>query len=244
MTVVQLGISGKHFPRVLRSRAIHEAGHAVFIWRGKEVIDGDRFDDSLADFREVLINPHDWDEHGDLPPLQLSGGALRENAGAVVMRSCRLTVPCARGLTGLPRVQHRAMINHAKLRAAAEVTTLLAGPIAQTRLADGDDWFDWRTWLDEQERAGDTENEDVARALAIAESELCRGPRQTVRYLDNAVEQIEATLTGDVRYVRAINALAGELLARLRLDHDMAVSVMREAWRGGDIAAAQECHSV
>jgi hypothetical protein len=89
--------------------------------------------------------------------------------------------------------------------------------------------FDWSHEL-EYEQAADIVGGDLITAFAIAEQELCRGHRQTVAAMDNAVRCIEAKLDCDGRYLRTIEALAAVLSKRFYLDHDEAVALMRAAW--------------
>lgn len=52
--------------RQLRVRAIHEAGHAVFMWRTGEVLYGDNWSDRIAPFEAIILSPYVGD---DVPPL-------------------------------------------------------------------------------------------------------------------------------------------------------------------------------
>jgi hypothetical protein len=214
----------------IRRRAIHEAGHAVFMWRGGETLYGDRFNDRLAPFDEILVNRYDYSEEGGLPSLMLEDGRTLFSIGAVVHVRRGLPVPVARSITGLSRAQHRALIAEAKLGAQVSMINFLAGPVVQEHfraIRDADErYFSWIDALEDEE----TTDGDVTRAFAIAEQELCRGPRQTVATMDNAVQHIQAKLDGDKRYLRTIEALADALGKQFRLEHDEAVAVMCAAW--------------
>jgi hypothetical protein len=216
----------------IRRRAVHEAGHAVFMWRGGETIYGDRFNDRLAPFDEILVNPYDFPEKGrSMPPLRLEDGRTELAKGAVVSRG-RPRVPDVRRMTGPSRAKHRTLIAEAKLRAQVSMIDLLAGPVVETHFCAA--WkgyepiFDWLMELEHEE--ANEFNGDVRQAFAIAEQELCRGHQQTVATMNNAVQRIQAKLDGEERYLRAIEALADALSKQFRLDHDEAVAVMCAAW--------------
>lgn len=216
----------------VRRRAVHEAGHAVFIWRG---------DAGLPPFEEVLVSPHAHDRDENLPPLRLADGRLHYAAGTVILRDLRQRVPDVRGMTGLSRKDRRAAIKRAKAEADAAVVGLLAGPVVEEHfraLRDGDGrYFNW-----EEEAVFNETGErsrDVTEALAIVEKELCRGWRQSSSYMDAAVARIEEKIDTDPRYLRAIHAVAGALEKRHRLDRYEAFDTMREAWNSGAACTAE-----
>ncbi|MGD9884902.1 MAG: hypothetical protein AB7F22_35670 [Reyranella sp.] len=131
----------------LRRRAVHEAGHAVFLWRGGETIHGSAFDDRFASFREVLVSA-DCGEEGDVLPLRLEDGRLHHAAGTVAC-GYRLTVPAVYGFTGLPRRKHRALIARAKLEAAAAPGGILvSGAVHDATVGRIEAAFEDRGWLD------------------------------------------------------------------------------------------------
>jgi hypothetical protein len=42
---------------IMLNRAFHEAGHAVFLWRGGETIHKDRWLEGVAPFEAVILSP-------------------------------------------------------------------------------------------------------------------------------------------------------------------------------------------
>jgi hypothetical protein len=219
--------------------AFHEAGHAVFMWRNGETLDGERFYDGLAPFDEIIVSPHEWDSEWSLPPLALANGLLLEANGLVAGhgRGFRLLVPQARNIAGagISRARRREMVRRAKLEADVRIIDLLAGPVVEAHhdaLREGCErshCFYWMNDYDEADCLGE-KNDDVRKAVAVAETELCRGWRQVCRYMDDAVARIEAKLDGDPRYWRTIEVLADALVERLRLGHNEAIKLMKSAW--------------
>src|SRR5690242_5202634 len=97
---------------IVRRIAAHEAGHAVFIWRGRRDLNGDY--DDLVPFDEIVISaPLNFGKDFEtVAPLVLADGEqMREGvAGTVLARSWRVTVPQTRSLAGLSRAKHREQI--------------------------------------------------------------------------------------------------------------------------------------
>jgi hypothetical protein len=216
---------------IVRSRAIHEAGHCLWIWRSGKVVYGERFDYSRAPIREVLIRPFDDRDLSAEIRERLEGADGRIVCSAELYR---LSVAACRELPGCTPAKRRRAIARAKERAACEVLHLVAGPLVEhydvvrDELAEDPGTFGWRTERDSEEDCECVG--DISNALAIAESELCRGGRQAHDYLDGAVDRLQKSLRDDPRYWRTIDALAGALEAGLRLGHDEAVEIMRQAW--------------
>lgn len=217
---------------ILRTVAIHEAGHAVFLWRGGELVYGDKFNDLLVPFREIVLNDQPLDAEGYMPPMQLEDGSPHDAAGSVVL-GYRLTVPAVRGIGGITLAQRRTMVGHAKREAESVLVGTLAGPLVEEHFlameAGRSRCFFWSDEL-ENEQDGWDDGRDVTQAFTIAKEELCRGHRAAIAFMDAAVKRIEQHLDGDGRYWRTITALAAELEARIRVDREEAVDVMRAAW--------------
>lgn len=225
----------------LRLTAIHEAGHAVFMWRGGELVYGDAFNDRLAPFSEIVLNDQEPDAHGRLPAMQLAEGWTHEAAGSVIA-GFRMSVPSIRKIEGIRPADRRRMIGYAKREAQALLIGTLAGPLVEEQFIATNEgrkrYFDWSEELDLENDDGYVG--DVTKAFAIAERELCRGWRKARATMDNAVAHIGERLDHDDRYMRAVTSLADALEARLRIDVDAAVDVMRQAWSGGAPLTNQE----
>ena len=218
--------------RKLLVRAIHEAGHAVFMWRGGEALYGDNWCDRIAPFEAIILSPYVGD---CVPPLVFRGQQRRDVTGCVFTHEIsslhHLNVPIKGGTTR----ERRAVQQWRKLKAWSEIIGGLAGPIAEEHhiaQRDGyEPYFDWQNELDTAEIYGLIET-DTTRAFALARA-LWRSPLRQALCLEDAVAEIEAKLTGDPRYWRTIEALADVLLARktYRVGHDAAVHIMRKVWR-------------
>jgi hypothetical protein len=214
-------------PIELKARAIHEAAHAVFMWRSAQTTYK-----CAVPFEEVLIST----DIGDTPELLLGNGQVHRAYGTVISREafCRPKVPWVRSLAAcgeMPRAAQREWIKQSKARADETVCSFLAGPIAEQLFRDED--FYWR-WEYEEELDG-----DVTKALAIVENELCRGWRQTRIHMDGAVEKVLSRLFEDRRYWSSIRSLADSLTQRLRLSYEEAVEVIESAWAISDESMAR-----
>jgi hypothetical protein len=225
--------------RELRRRAVHEAGHAVFMWRSGEGEDG--FRENFAPFREVIINPIVGGDSESVQPILLEDGRQHDAFGAVV-HNYRLTVPQARSITGGTRSQRRDAVARAKRQAGEAIQVLLAGPIVEEYFWTGyEPHFDWSLYLDDEEATkGATINGDMTKAIAIARGELLLSWQRTCALMDSTVDRVETKLKNDKRYLRTIEALADALMQRFRLDDIEAIEVMSTAWSLGqhrDVAA-------
>lgn len=213
-----------------RRVAIHEAGHAVFMWRGGEVVHGANFNDRFAPFRSIVINDNPVDSEGFQPPMQVDGIGAHDAAGTV-FAGYRLTVPDARRCKGGRRSK---IVEHAKKEAEAMLVTLLAGPFVEVHARAADQGyrrdFDWRAELDSE---ADDFKGDVTKAFAIAETELCRGWRKAQACMDAAVARIAACIDSDRRYWSAVTTLADVLEERLALDSEEAIDAIRAGWAAG-----------